>query len=81
MRESHSIAHFQNILKFGHFCPNFQTFCPFSTFLCPFLSKIAPIPLLSRIGSAKVTLNRTKLLEDVQEMKLQPVALDFKNLS
>ena len=41
---------FRIISNFVHFCSNFQIFCPFSTFPCPFFWKIAPMPLLSRIG-------------------------------
>ena len=40
---------FKIFSNFVHFCPNFQIFCPF----LPFFSKIASMPLLSRIIPAK----------------------------
>ena len=54
---SNYLPFFKIFSNFVHFCSNFQIFCPFFVFLFfffPFFWKIAHMPLLSRIGPARL---------------------------
>ena len=57
---------FKIFWSFVHFCQNFQIFCPF----LPFFWKIAPMPLLSRIGPGSSDLNSSMNKNFLQLLKL-----------
>ena len=48
---AHNHLPFFKISSAVYFCPNFQIFCLFCPLFLPFFWKIAPMPLISRIGS------------------------------
>ena len=57
---------FKIFWSFVHFCQYFQIFCPF----LPFFWKIAPMPLLSRIGPGRSDLNSSMNKNFLQLLKL-----------